>query len=63
MRKHATPIRRPGQNELLTTGVGEYEVGVKKAPKVAALLGQTNEEMRKQILNRIRDDNLKKVKD
>ena len=47
MRKHATPIRKPGQNELLTTGIGEYEVGVKKAPKVAALLGQTNEELRK----------------
>ena len=39
VRKHATPIRAPKANELLTAGVGDYETGVDKAPKVAALLG------------------------
>ena len=56
-------MREPRSNELLTHGHGEYEFGVQKAPKVASLLGQTGEDLRKQILNRMRDENIMKVKD
>ena len=58
LRKNATPVREPRSNELLTMGHGEYELGAQKAPKVATLLGQTSEDLRKQILNRIRDENI-----
>ena len=58
LRKNATPIREPRSNELLTLGHGEYELGAQKAPKIATLLGQTSEDLRKQILNRIRDENI-----
>ena len=51
--RHRTPVRQPRDNELLTGGLGDYITGVPKAPKIATLLGQTGEELRKQILNRI----------
>lgn len=38
-------------------------MGVQKAPKVATLLGQTSEELRKAILNRIQRDNIGKVQE
>jgi hypothetical protein len=42
----------------LTQGIGEYTTGASKAPKVAALLGQTSEDLKKQILQRMKNDNL-----
>ena len=57
-RKHATPSRAPKSNELLTKGIGEYTTGASKAPKVAVLLGQTSEDLKKQIMQRIKNDNL-----
>ena len=47
----------------MTLGHGEYEQGAQKAPKIATLLGQTSEDLRRQILNRMKDENIKKVKD
>ena len=57
-RKHATPVRAPQESALLTQGIGEYTTGASKAPKVAALLGQTSEDLKKQILQRMKNDNL-----
>lgn len=60
-KKNQTPVRKPKNNELLTSGLGDYETGVDKAPKVAALLGQTSQGLKKQILNRIQNENIRKV--
>lgn len=60
-RKHATPSRAPRPNGLLTQGIGEYTTGASKAPAVAVLLGQTSEELKKQILQRMKNDNLHAV--